>query len=155
MRLTSIVHILSPETDNSPSWISRRMRTTVENISWSVFTKECCRPRRGLNPRPPAAAVEIGNLTFSNHSNIILGSTPARSSVQLMTRWHHCKEPFIATPLSSWYDLTPGSTNHTYSSRPLWLSWIPVRLVISRLGVSPARSATLFLGDLIKKYFLL
>ena len=25
----------------------------VENISWSISTKECCRPRRGLNPRPP------------------------------------------------------------------------------------------------------
>ena len=25
---------------------------TVENISWSISTKECCRPRRGLNPRP-------------------------------------------------------------------------------------------------------
>ena len=26
---------------------------TVESISWSISTKECCRPRRGLNPRPP------------------------------------------------------------------------------------------------------
>ena len=52
-RLTSIVHILSPETDNCPSWISGRERMTVENISWSISTKECCRPRRGLNPRPP------------------------------------------------------------------------------------------------------
>ena len=52
-RLTSIVHILSPETDNCPSWISWRERMTVENISWSISTKECCRPRRGLNPRPP------------------------------------------------------------------------------------------------------
>ena len=26
---------------------------TVENISWSISTKECCRPQRGLNPRPP------------------------------------------------------------------------------------------------------
>ena len=26
---------------------------TVENISWSISTKECCRPWRGLNPRPP------------------------------------------------------------------------------------------------------
>ena len=26
---------------------------TVENISWSISTKECCRPRRGLNSRPP------------------------------------------------------------------------------------------------------
>ena len=52
-RLTSIVHIPSPETDNCPSWISGRERMTVENISWSISTKECCRPRRGLNPRPP------------------------------------------------------------------------------------------------------
>ena len=52
-RLTSIVHILSPETDNCPSWISGRERMTVENISWSISTKECCRPRRGLNPQPP------------------------------------------------------------------------------------------------------
>ena len=48
----SIMHILSPETDNCPSWISGRERMTVENISWSC-TKECCRPQRGLNPRPP------------------------------------------------------------------------------------------------------
>ena len=51
--LTSIVHILSPETDYCPSWISGRERMTVENISWSISTKECCRPRQGLNPRPP------------------------------------------------------------------------------------------------------
>ena len=47
------MQILSPETDNCPSWISGRERMTVENISWSISTKECCRPRRGLNPRPP------------------------------------------------------------------------------------------------------
>ena len=47
------MHIPSPETDNCPSWISGRERLTTENISWSISTKECCRPRRGLNPRPP------------------------------------------------------------------------------------------------------
>ena len=31
---------------------------TVENISWSVSTKECCRPRRGLNPRPPGLQLD-------------------------------------------------------------------------------------------------
>ena len=31
----SIVHVLSPETDNCSSWISGRERTTVEYISWS------------------------------------------------------------------------------------------------------------------------
>ena len=54
--ITSIVHILSPETDKCPSWISGRERMTVENISWSISTKECCRPRRGLNPRPPVSS---------------------------------------------------------------------------------------------------
>ena len=34
-RLTSIVHIRLPETDNCPSWISGRERMTIENISWS------------------------------------------------------------------------------------------------------------------------
>ena len=47
------MHILSPETDNCPSWISGRERMTGENISWSISTKECCRPQRGLIPRPP------------------------------------------------------------------------------------------------------
>ena len=47
------MYILSPETDNCPSWISVRERMTVENISWSISTKEYCRPRRELNPRPP------------------------------------------------------------------------------------------------------
>ena len=41
------MHILSPETDNCPSWISGRERMTVENISWSISTKECCRPGGG------------------------------------------------------------------------------------------------------------
>ena len=52
-RLTSIVHILSPETDNCPSWISGREKMTVENISWSVSTKEFCRPRRTSSLQPP------------------------------------------------------------------------------------------------------
>ena len=54
----SIVHILLPETDNCPSWISGRERMTVENISWSISTKECCRPRWGLNPRPPGLQLD-------------------------------------------------------------------------------------------------
>ena len=52
-----------------PSWISGREKMTVENISWLISTKECCRPRRGLNPRPPGLqsdgasnwATEAGN----------------------------------------------------------------------------------------------
>ena len=46
------MHILSPETDNCPSWISGRERMTVEIISLSISMKECCRPWRASNPRP-------------------------------------------------------------------------------------------------------
>ena len=63
-RLTSIVHILLPETDNCPSWISRGERMTVENISWSISTKECCRPWRGLNPRPPGLQPVGGDVVW-------------------------------------------------------------------------------------------
>ena len=46
-RLTSIVHILLPETDNCPSWISRRVRMIIENVSWSNLHERSCRPGRG------------------------------------------------------------------------------------------------------------
>ena len=46
-QLISIVQILLPETDNCPSWISGRERMNVENISWSISTKEWCWPGGG------------------------------------------------------------------------------------------------------------
>ena len=49
---------VSPETDNCPSWISGRERMTVENISWSISIKVCCRPRQELNPRPPGLQLD-------------------------------------------------------------------------------------------------
>ena len=45
--ITSIVHILLPETDMCPSWISGRERMAEENILWSISTKECCRSGGG------------------------------------------------------------------------------------------------------------
>ena len=52
-QLTSIVHILSPETDNCISWISRRERMTVENSSWSNLHERMLPTWRGSNPQPP------------------------------------------------------------------------------------------------------
>ena len=46
-RLTSIVHILSPETDNCLSWLNERERTTVENISRSISKKRMLPTRQG------------------------------------------------------------------------------------------------------------
>ena len=47
-RLTSIVHILSPGTDNCHYWISGRKRMAVENISWSNLHEKMLPTRRGL-----------------------------------------------------------------------------------------------------------
>ena len=44
--LTSIMHILSPENDNCPSWIRGRDRMTVENISWSNLHERMLPTRR-------------------------------------------------------------------------------------------------------------
>ena len=51
--LTSIVHILLPETDNCPSWISGRERMTSENISWSNLHERILLKRRESNLQPP------------------------------------------------------------------------------------------------------
>ena len=37
---------------------------TVENVSWSISTKECCRTRQGSNPRPPVSWPGSENLPF-------------------------------------------------------------------------------------------
>ena len=83
------MHILSPETDNCPSWISERERMTVENISWSISTKDCCRPRRGLNLRPPGLqsdgasnwATEAGYMSQSTTKPTIRLVWPAKTQV--------------------------------------------------------------------------
>ena len=46
------MHILSPVTDNCPTWTSSRERMAVEIISWPISMTECCRTG-GSNPRPP------------------------------------------------------------------------------------------------------
>ena len=74
------MHILSPETDNCPSWISGRKRMTVENISWSISTKEYCRPRRGLNPRPPGLQLD-GASNWATKAGWNIGSL-----------WHHDRQ---------------------------------------------------------------
>ena len=47
------LHSLLSEIDNCPSWISRRERMTLENILWSISTKECYQTWRGSNLWPP------------------------------------------------------------------------------------------------------
>ena len=47
------MHILSPEIDTCPSWISGRERMAIENISWWNPHERMLPTRRGSNPQPP------------------------------------------------------------------------------------------------------
>ena len=63
------MHILSPVTDNCPSWISGRERMAVEIISWPISTKESYRAW-GSHPRPSpyqadAHLTELARLAYS------------------------------------------------------------------------------------------
>ena len=46
------MHILSPVSDNCPSWISKRERMTIENILGSISMNEWCTTRL-WNSQPP------------------------------------------------------------------------------------------------------
>ena len=111
------MHILSPETDNCPSWISGRERMTVENISWSISTKECCWPRRGLNPRPPGLQSDGASnwATEAGQSEVKISK-----SFQIKTQYAYvCRYP-------NWYT--------KLKSCPLMYitDWIPVYIVSAR-----------------------
>ena len=85
-RLTNIVHILSPETDNCP-WISGRERMTVENISRSISRKECCQPPQGLNPRPPVSSRRRIQLSHRGwHVHPMNSKQPVQSDHSLLCR---------------------------------------------------------------------
>ena len=56
---------------------------TVENISRSISTKECCRPRRGLNPRPPGLQSD-GASSWATEAVQTIMKTPAKISEGLV-----------------------------------------------------------------------
>ena len=95
------MHILSPETDNCPSWISGRERMTVENISWSISTKECCRPRRGLNPRPPGLQSD-GASNWATEAGPKRGNLNTKRTAKYKNKMTHSKT----------YNKSPRRINH-------------------------------------------
>ena len=69
---------------------------TVENISWSISTKECCRPRRWLKLRPPGLQSD-GASNWATEAGE--GSNPAQGWVQLMSVWHLLMQSLPSSPL--------------------------------------------------------
>ena len=70
--LTSIVRSLLKDTDNCPSWISGMERMTVENLSWSISTKECCRPGEGWTSKPLITSQTRIQLSHQGRHNVFL-----------------------------------------------------------------------------------
>ena len=60
---------------------------TVENISWSISTKECCRSRRGLNPRPPGLLYARSNLRWENVSMGHMRTAKGLGSLRIRAGW--------------------------------------------------------------------
>ena len=129
------MHILSPETDNYryPSWINWRERMTVENISWSISTKECCRPQRGLNQRPSGLQSD-GDPTEPPRPATLAKSVGTGNGKP----WNH----FCGRSPSS-------------DSRPWWLSWMRRPTGDQEVaGSTPTEVRNILLWRLIMKYFL-
>ena len=76
--LASIVHILSPETDNCPSWISERGRS-----KYFMITKECWRP--GWSPTRNLLIFSRTRITLSHRSRPNQQSIRLRTSVEKNT----------------------------------------------------------------------
>ena len=151
------MHILSPETDNYPSWINGRERITVENISYSISTKECCRPQRGLYPRPSglqsngdptepprpatlAKSMGTGNGTPWNH---FCGHSPSSDSRPQWLSW-------MRRPTGD--QEVVGSTPAVW---PRWLSWMRRPTGDQEVaGSTPAEVGNILSWRLIMKYFL-
>ena len=87
------MHILLPETDNCPSWISGRESMTIENISRAIFTKECCRAWQGLNPWPPGLQSD-GTSNWASEAGPISAGRPD----DIDTRHLHHTRPSAETP---------------------------------------------------------
>ena len=82
-QLTNTGHILSPETDICPSWISRYEKMTVENISWLISMKECCWPCR----------YQTHDLLIINRVHIQLSHRSWPKQLQTTDHWSSCKLP--------------------------------------------------------------
>ena len=82
---------------NCPSWISGKERMTIENISWSISMKECCRPRGagrgwGRVGEPATSWSPVGRAsnwaTEANQGRFI-------SFHRLWRTWHYPFFPFL------------------------------------------------------------
>ena len=118
--LTSIVHILYPETDNCLSWISRRDRMTVENISWSNLQERMLQTWRGLNLQPPDHQCDtFPTELWRQVRSLTMSDLSIHSSISV---WIHSAQPSLwhtylnALGKHYWENIT-GETKGNFSCR--------------------------------------
>ena len=81
---------------------------TVENISWSISTKECCQPRRGLNPRPPGLQSDGASNWATEAGIFFMGSD--------LECWNATKMKFGQTCMYGSGDIKPDPLNLNINS---------------------------------------
>ena len=91
------MYILSPETDNCPSWISWRERMTIENILWSISTEESCRPWPGSNPRLPGLHWDAHLTVPPRPATFWLKKAPYQELwIECVSHYHSANQRFLA-----------------------------------------------------------
>ena len=100
------MHILLPEIDKCPSWISGREKMTRKYFVINLHER-CCRPRWGLNPRPPGLqldsaskwATEASSIwVFVGHTGLIVGLV-----ILFVLRFYGPVNPMASCPAWSVY----------------------------------------------------
>ena len=136
------MHILSPETDNCP----------VENISWSISTKECCRPRRGLNPRPPGLQSDgASNWATEAGSSVWIFPLAILEDFRLADMEN---SPQVSIPAYlSRLQLSRMQLCHLPLSAPFWCAWSwTSSFYLASVWWNGEASAFLYLQSVLKKY---
>ena len=128
-RLTSIVQILSPETENC--W---RERMTRENISWSISRKECCRPWRVSNPWPFGLQSEVHPTEPPRPAMILVMYINAYTQTYTHTYTHNTHTHTAIGGQTYKYSCTIKPILHTLSRRRLQigLNYLPSCNLISK-----------------------
>ena len=93
------MHILSQVTDNFPSWISGWERMTIEKISWSISTKECCRTGAS-NSRPPNHQSSVHPTELPSPADGPMCHLWISCDGTLNRLWKYCSFPLTTMPSS-------------------------------------------------------
>ena len=109
---------------------------TVESISWSISTKECCRPRR-LNPRPPCLQSDDAS-NWATEAGPKRGNHNTKRTEKQKNKITQCKT-YKYSDCHTWANIVDPDQTLQNASSGQGLHWIQSNLVISNSFISNYR----------------